>query len=430
MRFGAIGVFTAILSILCVRCRSSDMFSSLGHMKSLLTVEKLTLNEVQNYIHMKKEQLENVRSFLIKAKKFTISNKMDFDIHLSHPVNQFNLISRYVKTWKKVENLLKDPKQLSLFTLYSNYKSQTEDVIGAFTAIKRLQSTYKLQASDFVHNKVPGGKALQEMPDEDIVFIGTRAFEDDDHKTSYEWFSALLERNKTVYGSYSKKVLVDYLAVSAAYYGRLSEAIELTEMLLKEDFNNKRLQINLKLYKESPEIFLNYKKKVKDDYFNSKEFLTYEGVCRKALEPIRQKNLKCFMWTNYGNPNLIVRPLKMEEVTKASSTSTNLVRFFDFVSDWEVEQIKKLALPQLNRATVHHYQTGKMVNADYRISKSAWLDRKEHEVVKTVTDRITHATNLTLSDSEVLQIANYGMGGQYEPHHDYNRPNNVNKKRG
>ena len=430
MRVGAVEVLIVIISVFCNDCLSTDMYSSLSHMKSLLTVEKITINEVQRYLYSQEEHLKKVEKFLNKIKNLTISNNIDFDNHLSHPINQFNLISRYVNTWKKVKILLKHPEKTNLFTLYSKYKSQMEDVIGAFTAVKRLQSTYKLQASDFVHNRVPGGKALQEMPDEDIVFIATHAFEDDDYKTSYEWLSSLLERNKTIYGDVSKNVLVDYLAVSAAYCGKLKEAVEMTEILLKKDPNNERLKINLKLYKESPEIFSNYQNKVKDEYFNSKEFLTYEGVCRKDLKPVKQKGLRCFMWTNYGNPNLIIRPLKMEEVTKASSTSTNLVRFYDFVSDLEVEQIKKLALPQLNRATVHHYKTGKMVNADYRISKSAWLDRKEHEVVKVVTNRITHATNLTLNNSEVLQIANYGMGGQYEPHHDYNRPNNVNKVKG
>ena len=48
---------------------------------------------------------------------------------------------------------------------------------------------------------------------------------------------------------------------------------------------------------------------------------------------------------------------------------------------------------------------------------------KDHDdkVVKRVCQRIEDITGLTMETAEDLQIANYGIGGQYEPHYDMAR---------
>lgn len=59
--------------------------------------------------------------------------------------------------------------------------------------------------------------------------------------------------------------------------------------------------------------------------------------------------------------------------------------------------------------------------ATYRISKSAWLKDEDHEIVRRVGRRIEDMTGLTVETAEDLQIANYGIGGHYEPHFDFAR---------
>jgi prolyl 4-hydroxylase len=81
-----------------------------------------------------------------------------------------------------------------------------------------------------------------------------------------------------------------------------------------------------------------------------------------------------------------------------------------------------LSQPHLNRATVHNKNTGKLENADYRVSKTAWLDNDLPEdtegIVRKVNRRIEDASELSHDYAELQQINNYGMGGQYEPHYD------------
>ena len=52
---------------------------------------------------------------------------------------------------------------------------------------------------------------------------------------------------------------------------------------------------------------------------------------------------------------------------------------------------------------------------------SAWLQDADHPTVYTLTNRIAAMTNLDMETVEQLQVVNYGIGGQYEPHYDHAR---------
>ena len=43
--------------------------------------------------------------------------------------------------------------------------------------------------------------------------------------------------------------------------------------------------------------------------------------------------------------------------------------------------------PQFKRATVQNYKTGELETANYRISKTAWLKREEHDRIDRIYQR-------------------------------------------
>lgn len=58
-----------------------------------------------------------------------------------------------------------------------------------------------------------------------------------------------------------------------------------------------------------------------------------------------------------------------------------------------------------------------------RVSQTAWFSENSHPMIMKINQRIEAVTGLSVnidkSDCELVQIANYGVGGHYVPHYDY-----------
>lgn len=54
---------------------------------------------------------------------------------------------------------------------------------------------------------------------------------------------------------------------------------------------------------------------------------------------------------------------------------------------------------------------------EYRVSKSTWI--ADDERIRTINQRVEDMTKTSVKSAESLQIVNYGIAGQYEPHFDF-----------
>lgn len=108
-------------------------------------------------------------------------------------------------------------------------------------------------------------------------------------------------------------------------------------------------------------------------------------------------------------------PYKIEEL----NLDPLVMVFHDMISDHRIDTIKDLAKPNMKRSTVRPIggEGGKKRN--YRISKNAWLPYNTHPYMEQMLRDIHDITNLDMTYSEELQVANYGLGGHYEPHFDF-----------
>lgn len=91
----------------------------------------------------------------------------------------------------------------------------------------------------------------------------------------------------------------------------------------------------------------------------------------------------------------------------------------DVITDYQMQVIKNRAQPKMERSAVFTQDGKNSEISFYRTSKTVWLKYEDHEYTKQWLQHINHLTGLNTENAEDLQVANYGLGGHYEPHFDF-----------
>uniref|UniRef100_A0A1A7XAW1 procollagen-proline 4-dioxygenase n=1 Tax=Iconisemion striatum TaxID=60296 RepID=A0A1A7XAW1_9TELE len=419
----------------------SDFFTSIGQMTDLLFMEKDLVNSLKDYIRAEEDKLQQIRRWADKLEVLSSAATEDPEGFLGQPVNAFKLIKRLNTEWAELENLvltdMSDVFVSNLTIQRQNFPSD-DDQTGAAKALMRLQDTYQLATDTISTGQLPGLSSVTSMhltlTVDDCYDLGKVAYSEADYYHTELWMAQALKQLDQ--GETSSTVdtvaILDYLSYSVYQQGELQRALDFTKQLLELDPTHQRANGNLKYF----EYQLSKQKKVEgredeeeqkrrkesqgrhDDYLPERN--KYEKLCRSEgirMTPRRQSRLFCRYYDNDRHPRFVIGPVKQED----EWDRPHIVRYHDVVSEKEMEKVKELAKPRLRRATVSNPITGVLETAQYRISKSAWLGAFEHPVVEKINQRIEDITGLDVSTAEDLQVANYGVGGQYEPHFDFGR---------
>ncbi|XP_028982847.1 prolyl 4-hydroxylase subunit alpha-1b isoform X2 [Betta splendens] len=437
-----------LLLLSCLQSLSAhnDFFTSIGQMTDLLYTEKDLVTSLKDYIKAEENKLEQIKRWADKLDSLTVTATQDPEGFLGHPVNAFKLMKRLNTEWGDLESLvLRDTTDgfISNLTIQRQYFPTDEDQTGAAKALLRLQDTYKLDANTISTGALPGVKHKSHMTVEDCYELGKIAYSDVDYYHTELWMAqALKQLNEGEESTLDKVTVLDYLSYAIYQQGDLERALMYTRKLLELDPEHQRANGNVKYF----EFQLEKQKKTEEEEAEKQnerekrdtsepkkkkkpknvsghqipERKKYEMLCRGEgikLTPRRQSRLFCRYYDNNHHPVLLLAPVKQQD----EWDRPYIVRYLDIISDSEIERIKQLAKPRLRRATVHDPQTGKLTTAQYRVSKSAWLTGYDDQMIETINQRIEDITGLEMDTAEELQVANYGVGGQYEPHFDFGR---------
>nr|XP_023686782.1 prolyl 4-hydroxylase subunit alpha-1-like isoform X1 [Paramormyrops kingsleyae]XP_023686783.1 prolyl 4-hydroxylase subunit alpha-1-like isoform X1 [Paramormyrops kingsleyae] len=425
-----------VLSCLLYTSSANDFFTSIGHMTDLLYTEKDLVTALKDYILAEESKLEQVKRWAMKLESLTATATQDPEGFLGHPVNAFKLMKRLNTEWGELENLvLRDMSDgfISNLTIQRQHFPNDEDEIGAAKALLRLQDTYHLETETISRGNLPGVTCKATLTVEDCFDLGKVAYSEADYYHTELWMlQALKQLDQGEESPIDKVSVLDYLSYSVYQQGDLEKALELTKRLLELDQEHQRANGNLKYFEyqlakqRKAEAESGVKKnssgrvKRRQAVDHLPERHKYEELCRGEgikLTPRRQSRLFCRYFDNGQHPWYLLGPVKQED----EWDRPRIVRYHDIISDGEIEKVKELAKPRLRRATISNPITGVLETAPYRISKSAWLAAHEHPVVDKINQRIEDLTGLDVKTAEELQVANYGMGGQYEPHFDFGR---------
>ncbi|XP_058917808.1 prolyl 4-hydroxylase subunit alpha-2 isoform X3 [Kogia breviceps] len=435
MKFWASMLLVAWFGVL--GCVQAEFFTSIGHMTDLIYAEKDLVLSLKEYILVEEAKLSKIKSWANKMEALTSKSAADPEGYLSHPVNAYKLVKRLNTDWPALEDLVLQNSAagfIANLSVQRQFFPTDEDETGAAKALMRLQDTYRLDPDTISKGELPGTKYQAVLSADDCFGMGRSAYNEGDYYHTVLWMEQVLKQlDAGEEATTSKAQVLDYLSYAVFQLGDLHRALELTRRLLSIDPSHERAGGNLHYFErlleeERENILLNhteaelapqegiYERPV--DYLPERDI--YESLCRGEgvkLTPRRQKRLFCRYHHGNGTPQLLIAPFKEED----EWDSPHIVRYYDVMSDEEIERIKEIAKPKLTRATVRDPKTGILTVASYRVSKSSWLEEEDDPVVARVNLRMQHITGLTVKTAELLQVANYGMGGQYEPHFDFSR---------
>uniref|UniRef100_A0A3B3ZXQ7 Prolyl 4-hydroxylase subunit alpha-1 n=1 Tax=Periophthalmus magnuspinnatus TaxID=409849 RepID=A0A3B3ZXQ7_9GOBI len=418
---------------------------SLGQMTDLLYTEKDLVTSLKDYIKAEENKLAQIKQWADKMDSLTATATKDPEGFLGHPVNAFKLVKRLNTEWGNLESLvLSDTTDgfISNLTIQRQYFPSDEDQTGAAKALLRLQDTYRLDSNTISTGDLPGVTYKSRMTAEDCFELGKIAYTEVDYYHTELWMAqALRQLEEGEESTLDKVTVLDYLSYAIYQQGEMERALEYTKKLLAIDPEHKRANGNLKYFQfqlekqkkaadeagtkkepetEKVEVKKKKKRSAKAEFKLIPERKKYEMLCRGEgikMTPRRQSRLFCRYYDNNHHPKLLLAPIKQQD----EWDKPYIVRYLDIISDEEVAKVKQLAKPRLRRATISNPITGVLETAHYRISKSAWLTGYDDPVVEIINERIEDITGLEMDTAEELQVANYGVGGQYEPHFDFGR---------
>ncbi|CAF1051482.1 unnamed protein product [Adineta steineri] len=437
-------VFLILLKSILIH---GESFTSTTHLTQLLKTEILLAKNLEIYLKEEYERLDQVEKFVNVIKDEIRQAQGNEEYYFGNPVNSYLFIKHLTAEWYNIEELL--PANFSQKFGTNALFPSFEDYTGSAIGLMRLQDTYKLNTSQLANGEISKKFKSKELSALECFDLGRVAYTNGDFYHTLMWMQEALdhlnkETNKT---SINKIDILDHLAYATSQQGNVEHALAVTEEMLTIAPDHVRANNN-KVYYESViknrtltkqqrigDMNTNDKQNLKllptvsqtknykinnarpDDYMEEREM--YEKLCRQngtQLSPKRQAKLFC-RYRHNNHPSLILRPVKEEQLLDQPA----IFLFHDVVSNSDVEEIKSLASPRLQRAVVRDFVTDTFKPADYRISKSAWLRNEDSSVVSRLSRLIEAVTNLSMRTAEDLQIANYGVGGHYEPHYDFAR---------
>ncbi|XP_037042331.1 prolyl 4-hydroxylase subunit alpha-1-like isoform X2 [Bradysia coprophila] len=352
----------------------------------------------------------------------------DVSRYITNPLNAFLIIKRSIEDVKLIES--RSPGVFKEFrSKIKKYRANDGDLLGAVEGVLRLQFFYKLKTIDFANGIIDGDETRSPLSVHDLFVIGEKATMIEGQDYNYFALEYLqlayekLQQGHDVNGEVSDDTLIRRLISTYKTVRNYAKAFEMLEVLKLKfplddgDKSYSRLSDSLHAARKkfgSNNIIVN-------DLFSDK--FTHDGtfsvlkdrilnsqICRGNVSRTAHEISKLRCRYVSTNPFSTLARFKVEEV----HLDPYVVLFVDILSDEELAVLKESSKHQLSRGMAT--QDGAVTNR--RVAQISWHYQQDHEVFRTLSQRVEDMTGLSMETAEPLQTQNYGIGGHYDGHWD------------
>ncbi|XP_018794092.1 PREDICTED: prolyl 4-hydroxylase subunit alpha-1 [Bactrocera latifrons] len=412
-----------VVSLLSACSAQIDYFSSISGLENLLRTEEYLLQSFREYVRASKHQLQTLESELHRIEMEYAQAARNTENYLTNPVNVYRLMKRLTTDWTIYEERVQSDEAANTFLRQMVEFRETlsfpsaEDFKASAAALARLQETYHLDTAQIAGGFLNGVKYGTSMTWQDCFVLGKQLFHLEEYNHTKLWLKESMQRlsREPYYKDPHTLEYVEDVAKSLLNLGDLETALKLSDDVLSLDPTRAtasyvRNTILSPVGERKPTLTTS-----PSYYHQTEEFERYKKVCRGEItaSPTQLRPLRCHYESN-NHPYRFIAPFKVEE----HSLDPLVLTLHDFIDDTKIETIKYLATPYMQRSTVRDVVTLSKAT-DFRISKNAWLAYQEHTYMQDMLRDLHDLTGLDVTRCEKLQVANYGLGGHYEPHWDF-----------
>ncbi|KMZ06903.1 prolyl 4-hydroxylase subunit alpha-2 isoform X2 [Drosophila simulans] len=392
-----------------------DKMDLLEKDRELIIVLDSYATELNDKIIMLKRIVKKFKQPLEKAKNRE-------EEYLSNPINSLSLLRQMHEDWEPVEKLLRQPVGQEKIALIEKMREDfpvEKDLMEANQAMFRILHTYDLEPKDVSTGLIDGVQYSGKMSASDCFTMGTFSFKAGSYQLASKWLSAakdlLVDQPRKYHEvmGVTKADVTLLLARSLIASGNVSNA---PDILMRDSmFGEAGSALTLHFLRNTPKPSINLESRESDESFNQ----LCRSSSRRQMGESKPSRLHC-RYNTTTTPFLRLAPFRMEEL----SLDPYVVFYHNVLSDPEIEKLKPMSKPFLERAKVFRVEKGSDEIAPTRSADGAWLphqdtDPDDLEVLRRIGRRIRDITGLNTRSGSQMQFLKYGFGGHFVPHYDY-----------
>lgn len=153
-----------------------------------------------------------------------------------------------------------------------------------------------------------------------------------------------------------------------------------------------------------------------EDYKKLKESVSYKNfapLCQGIRSTEEKEILNCYLDSS-KHPFFILAPLQVEPLL----LDPFIRLYHNTLNDEQISKLIEYAEQYLHRSEVFK-SAGKTESSEKRVSQQAWVGRSDMPVAEFMYRFVGLLSGFNMTNAESMQVANYGVGGQYVPHFDF-----------
>ncbi|EDW84461.1 uncharacterized protein Dwil_GK13125 [Drosophila willistoni] len=418
-------IFIFVLQL--IAATSAEFYSSTAGLEQLYKTEVILLDELQVYVNEITQHVQALQSEIDAIRMEHLSAGEGIESYLTNPVNAFRLIKRLHSDWETFEGTVEgDTSRTNYLEAMAGHRQNLsfptqDDFVGTAIALTRLQKTYQLDAAELASGMLNGVKYGTAMSWQDCFVLGQHLYALRDYNHTVPWLEQSMQL--LIRQSYAEEsASLDFMEAVMSYYQQMGDyenALSLVNYVLavqpeRLHLMEMRSELEHLITDGVKQGLLHETLRAPGDYHSSHEFRLYEQVCRGETRPSAksQRELRCRLQRS----RLSYEVLELEELHQ----DPFVVQVHNIVSQKDMNLLQKIARPNIQRSQVYaqDHNANETVAAAYRTSKGATFEYFEHRSMELLSRHVADLSGLDMNSAELLQIANYGIGGHYEPHWD------------